>query len=83
MEFINLNELNEGVKLASFEDTAMFLNITYPELVEELLDAYCDASDCEIIHEIVDILNLPIKCVLEPSNKGAIIHGYINQAVKA
>ena len=83
MEFINLNELNEGVKLSSFEDTAMFLNLTYPELVDELLDAYCDVSDCEIIHEIVDILNLPISCVLEPSNHGAAIHGYINMAGKA
>lgn len=79
MNVINITELKPDAKIVSFPDTAMFLNLCYPEIVEELLESFTDFTDADLIVELNDILNLNITCVVEPTNQGTLIHGYIHK----
>lgn len=79
MNTITIDEVGPGVKLTSFQDTAMYLNLIHHKIVEELLESYTDFTDFDIIAELVDILHLNIICVIEPIPKGVIIHGYIHK----
>lgn len=81
MNTITIDEVGPGVKLTSFQDTAMYLNIMYHKLVEELLESFTDFTDFDIIAELVDTLHLNITCVIEPIPKGVLIHGYIHKEV--
>lgn len=81
MNTIKLDKVPQSVKIVGFADVAMWLNLTERELVEELLETFTDFTDFDIVEEIIDTLNLPIICVIEPSNNGDLFHGYINQEV--
>lgn len=76
MNVIYIQELPSNMKLVSFQDTASYLNLMYPEVVEELLEVFTDFTDFDLIAELVDQLNLNITAVVEPTNKGLLIHGY-------
>lgn len=79
MNVVEIQEVNPETKITSVSDTAMFLNIMYPETVEEILEVFTDFTDFDIIAELVDTLKLDITAVVEPSNGQAVlIHGYIN-----
>ncbi|MBQ6350239.1 MAG: hypothetical protein IJI42_04855 [Methanobrevibacter sp.] len=78
MNVIDITELKPETRLVSFQDTAMFLNLFCPEVVEELLEVFTDFTDFDLIAELVDILNLKITCVTEAMNHGTLIHGYIH-----
>lgn len=78
MNVVEIHEVTPETKIQSVGDTAMFLNIMYPETVEELLEVFTDFTDFDIIAELIDTLKLDITCVVEPSNQGKLIHGYIN-----
>ena len=82
MNTISINDVSPSAKINSFEDTAMYLNLMYHEIVEELLEAYTDFTDYDIIAELIDILHLPMTCVIEATRQGTIIHGYLSE-VKA
>lgn len=78
MNVIDITELKPDTQIVSFQDTAMFLNLFCPEVVEELLESFTDFTDFDIIAELDDILNLNITCVTEAMNHhSVIIHGYI------
>ena len=77
MRFVPASEINNPEKLISIEEIAMFLNLTEPELVEELLESFTDFTDIDIIGEIVDTLGLDYVCVVESTNKGPCIQGYL------
>lgn len=48
-------------KLLTIEDTAIFLNLFYPNEVDEFVESYTlDYTDLEMITEIINQLNLPI-----------------------
>ena len=81
MNVIEIHEVNqEHVRITSVADTAMYLNLMYHEIVEELLETFTDYTDFDIIAELVDTLNLNIICVVESINEpGRLIHGYINR----
>ena len=81
MKTIEITEVSSDAKITSFQDTAMYLNLLHHKLVEELLESFTDFTDFDIIAEIVDILNLNITCVVEPTNQGTLIHGYIHKEV--
>jgi len=76
MNFIEIQEVNQD-KIINFADVAMWLNLSQPELVEELLETYTDFTDMDIIEEIVDTLKLPLTCVVETTNQDLLVHGYI------
>ena len=79
MNTIHLQEVPFEAKIISLPDTAMWLNLTQRKLVDELLEAFTDFTDQDIIEEIVDTLKLPLICVVEASNNGLLIHGYITR----
>ena len=81
MNIIDINEVKPSTEITSFEDTAMFLNLFYPELVDEILEAFTDACDFDIIEEIVNTLKLKITAVIEVTQKGLLLHGYINEVM--
>ena len=81
MNTIQIQDVPFEAKIMSLPDTAMWLNLTHRKLVDELLEAFTDFTDQDIIEEIVDTLNLPLIQVVETSNKGLLIHGYINREV--
>lgn len=84
MNTIEIQELQSDVKIISVADTAMYLNLMYHELVEEILEVFTDFTDFDIIAELVDTLKLPLTAVIEPTNHGTLIHGYIkNKGVVA
>ena len=76
MNTISIHEVNPN-DVTSIGDTAIYLRLFYPELVEEILESYNECSDVEIIQEIIDTEGLPIACVIEHSHLDLIIHGYI------
>ena len=78
MNTINVHEVNPSVNVSSLGDTAAFLRLFFPELVDQILEAYTDYTDADIIQEIVDTLNLDITCVTEHSSIRLLIHGYIH-----
>ena len=78
MNVINIHDVNPE-KITSVADTAMLLNLMYPDTVEYILECFTDYTDFDIIAELVDTLKLPIIAVVEPSNTpGTLIHGYIH-----
>ena len=77
MDLISIHDINKNVPLISIADTAMFLNLTERNLVDEILESFTDCTDVDIIQEIVDTLNLPLTCVIETTQNDLIIHGYI------
>lgn len=78
MNVIEIQDISPNTKLVSFEDTAMLLNLMYPETVEDLLEVFTDFTDFDIIAELVDTLDLNITAVIEPANQGVLVHGYIH-----
>lgn len=78
MKTLSIHEVDPGVELVSFKDTAMFLNLFYPEIVEEILESFTDFTDFDIIAEMADILKLNITAVIEKTKIGILIHGYIH-----
>lgn len=83
MNTIDIHELSPNVEITSFEDTAMSLNLLFPEAVEEILESFTDYTDFDIIEELVNFLKLNITAVVEQKNKGIIIHGYITKGMLA
>ena len=85
MNVINIQDIPSNTKIVSVGDTAMFLNLTYPEAVSEILESFTDFSDFDIIAELSDNLNLNLTAVIENVNIHEVtIHGYIhNQGVVA
>ena len=78
MNVIEIQDITPNTKLVSFEDTAMLLNLLYPEIVNEILEVFTDFTDFDIIAELVDTLDLNITAVIEPANQGVLVHGYIH-----
>ena len=83
MNIVNIHDLPENTGLISVDDVAMYLNLTYHNLVEELLEVFTDFNDFELIEEIVDTENLNYTCVVEQSHEGLLVHGYIKGGVPA
>lgn len=77
MNIVNIHDLPNTVGLISVGDVAMYLNLTYHNLVEELLEVFTDFTDFDLIKEIVDTENLNYTCVVEQSRNGLLVHGYI------
>lgn len=81
MNTVEIHELQPNVEIISVADTAMWLNLTYHEIVEEILEVFTDFTDFDIIAELVDSLKLPLIAVVETSNEpGILIHGYIKES---
>ncbi|WP_407415734.1 hypothetical protein [Methanobrevibacter sp.] len=79
MNVIDIHNVPQDVEILSVGDTAMGLNLFYPEVVRELLEAFTDFTDFDIIAEVIDTLKLDITCVVEASDPpGKLIHGYIH-----
>ena len=78
MNVIEIQDITPNTKLVSFEDTAMLLNLMYPEIVNEILEVFTDFTDFDIIAELVDTLDLNITAVIEPAHQGVLVHGYIH-----
>ena len=78
MNVIEIQDITPNTKLVSFKDTAMLLNLMYPEIVNEILEVFTDFTDFDIIAELVDTLDLNITAVIEPANQGVLVHGYIH-----
>ena len=83
MNIVNIHDLQNTAGLISVDDIAMHLNLTYPRLVEELLEVFTDFTDFDLIEEIVDTLNLNYTCVVEQSLNGLLVHGYLQGGVPA
>lgn len=83
MNTIEIHEVNPNARIISVADTAMYLNLMYTETVEEILEVFTDFTDFDIIAELVDTLNLPLTAVIEPTNQGQLIHGYIREGALA
>lgn len=83
MNIVNIHDLPEDTGLISVDDIAMFLNLTFHNLVEELLEGFTDFTDFDLIKEIVDTEHLNYTCVVEQSHKGLLVHGYIQGGVPA
>ena len=82
MKLVSVNEVSPDAKILSFEDIAMSIQLWYSPLVEELLESFTDFTDYDIIEEVVNILKLPLTCVIEPiKNNQFIVHGYIGKVV--
>ena len=82
MKLIPIYEVSSNIKILSFEDTAMSINLWYRPLVEELLESFTDFTDFDIIEEVVNILKLPLTCVIEPITNGEfLVHGYIGKVI--
>ena len=80
MNVVEIHEIHPDTRITSVADTAMYLNLMYHDTVEELLEAFNEWNDFDIIAEVVDALNLKITAVVESTNgPGNLIHGYINQ----
>lgn len=81
MNTVSIHEVPSGTKVISVDDTAIYLRLFYPELVGEILEAYTDCNDIEIIQEVIDAEDLEITCVTEHSGIELLIHGYIHGGV--
>ena len=82
MNVINIQDLPSNTNITSVGDTAMFLNLTYPEAVNEILESFTDYTDFDIIAELSDNLNLNLTAVIENANIHEVtIHGYIHGVV--
>lgn len=79
MNILDVQEVTPGEKLISFQETAMYINLFHHDIVEELLEAFTDFTDFDIIQEVVDALNLNITAVFK---KGVGLLGFIHE-VKA
>lgn len=79
MNIIDIHEVPQDTVLVSIDDTAMFLNLFYHKLVDELLESFTDFTDADIMQEIVDTVGLDIICVIE-NNHGLLIHGYFSKS---
>lgn len=79
MNAVRIDDVAPEIRLVSFQDTAMYLNLMYHEIIEELLEVFIDFTDFDIIAEVVDTLKLNITAVIEPINNGMLIHGYIHK----
>lgn len=78
MNIISIHSINpEAVEVMSIGDTARYLRLFFPELVDEILESFTDYTEADIIQEIVDTLGLDITCVTEHSHVKLLIHGYI------
>ena len=78
MNAVRIEDVAPGTRFASFQDTAIYLNLMYHEIIEELLEVFTDFTDFDIIAEVVDLLKLNITAVIEPMANGMLIHGYIH-----
>ena len=83
MKTIEIHEVNQDAKIMTVADTAMYLNLMYHDAVDELLEVFTDFTDFDIIAELVDTLDLPLTAVVEPTNHGRLIHGYLKEGVLA
>ena len=83
MNIVNIHDLPDTTGLISVDDVAMYPNLTYHSLVEELLEVFTDFTDFDLIAEIVDTENLNYTCVVEQSHEGLLVHGYIKGGVPA
>ena len=79
MNAVRIDDVAPGTRFASFQDTAMYLNLMYHEIIEEILEVFTDFTDFDIIAELVDTLKLNITAVIEPTANGMLIHGYIHK----
>lgn len=79
MNVVNIQDISPNTNIISVGDTAMLLNLMYPEIVNEILEVFTDFTDFDIIAELVDTLDLNITAVIEPANQGVLFHGYIHQ----
>ena len=79
MNAVRIDDVAPGTHFVSFQDTAMYLNLMYHEIIEELLEVFTDFTDFDIIAELVDTLKLNIVAVIEPIANGMLIHGYIHK----
>lgn len=77
MKTINLSEVKDSNSINKFEDVAMYFSLFYTEEVEVILETFTDASDFDIIQEIVDRLGLCLRCVVETVNNQHIFCGFI------
>ena len=81
MNTVNIHEVPSDVEIQSVADTAMYLNLFHPETINELLESFTDWTDFDIIAESAEVLNLNLTAVIEPTPKGMLIHGYINEVL--
>lgn len=77
MKTINISEVKDNLSISKFEDVAMYLNLFYSEEVGVILEAFTDATDFDIIQELVDRLGLCLLCVVETVNNQHIFQGFI------
>ena len=77
MNVVSVHDLNKDVELISSDDEAMFLNLTFKEIVDELLEFITIYTDDELIQEITNVLNLDTTMVVEPTNHGQVVVGYL------
>lgn len=78
MNVVDINAVYPGTPIESIGETAMYLRVFYPEMVEQVLESFTDFTDVDIIQEIVDAIGLDITCVTEHSGLELMIHGYIH-----
>ncbi|WP_458456178.1 hypothetical protein [Methanobrevibacter sp.] len=82
MRIIDITEVSPNAKILSFDDVAMSIRLWYRPLVDELLEAFTDFTDYDIIEEVVNTLHLPLACVIEPiTNNQFLVHGYIGKVI--
>lgn len=63
MNIVEVLHVPSETKILSFTEVASFINLMYHDLVEELLEAFENITDFELILEVIDILNLNYYCV--------------------
>lgn len=78
MNVVDIREVYPGTPIESIGETAMYLRLFYPEVVDQVLESFTDFTDVDIIQEIVDTVGLDITCVTEHSGLELMIHGYIH-----
>jgi hypothetical protein len=77
MNIVDIREVYPGTPVESIGDTAMYLRLFYPEIVDQVLEAFTEYTDVDIIQEIVDAVGLDITCVTKNSGLDLMILGYI------
>lgn len=78
MNIVDIREVYPGTPIESLGDTAMYLRLFYPEMVDHVLEAFTEYTDVDIIQEIVDAIGLDITCVTKNSGLNLIVMGYIH-----
>lgn len=83
MNIVDIKAVYPGTPIDSIGNTAAYLRLFYPEIVDQVLEAFNEYTDVDIIQEIVDLLSLDITCVTEHTGLERIVHGYIYGEVNA